>query len=82
MWKMRRFLTAIDWMLHLLDSNPEAFKALFAIPVPTGRVSPHVLAAFWRLYAAIPESELVDFVPTVSVVSQFTRESLSCSVSG
>lgn len=83
LWKLDRFQRAMEWVLYLLDSYPGEFEGLFAKRgACADEVSPHVVAAFWRLYAGIPETELTDFVPTVEQVKRMVSESLRASIAG
>ncbi len=82
LWKANRFLAGTGWMLYILDSYPQSFEGLFARSARPDEVSPHMVATFWRLYAAIPEAELTDFVPTAELVRHMVAESLKASISG
>lgn len=81
-WKANRFLAGTDWMLYLLDSYSQDFEGLFARSACPDEVSSHMVATFWRLYAAIPEAELTDFVPTAELVRHMVSQSLKASVAG
>lgn len=79
LWKANRLLVAMEWMSYLLDSYPDDFEVFNKVEKDFVVTSGHVVSAFWRLYAAMPETELREFVPSVELVKKFALESLKFS---